>query len=94
MLLSPPSYWHLKPLAFTPRCSAASKIITLKVGQKDLDFSALMCACPDAELERSPQCSSHAVHSLSQTERINVIKGLTFPEGIQIILLLHARALT
>lgn len=52
--LSSASHWYSKrPLALAPRCSAASKIITLKVGQRDFDFSALMCRCPDAELERS-----------------------------------------
>lgn len=60
--LSSASHRHLKrPLALAPRCSAASKIITLKVGQRDLDFTALMCRCPDAELESSLCCAFHAV---------------------------------
>ena len=56
--LSSASHWHSKrPLALAPRCSAASKIITLKVGQREL------------EMERSACCASHIVRLL----RLNLL---------------------
>ena len=56
--LSSVSHWHSKrPLALAPRCSAASKIITLKVGQREL------------EMERSACCASHIVRLL----RLNLL---------------------